>query len=412
MALTAQATRVGGPAATSAGDVPVAVIGAGPHGLSVAAHLARRGLQAQVFGPPMGFWKAMPKAKYLRSNLPATNMIERTGPFSLESYERATGVEIRQPVPLQDFIDYGDWVQRNAVPDVDERIVVELQRDGRRFALTLQDGSTLTAGHVVVACGIGSFEHMPSGFEHLPPGSVSHTAQHRDLKGFAGRRVAIIGSGQSAFECAVLLRECEAEHVELLTRSPAVIWLRGHSVKKALGRLGPVVYAPTDVGPLWYSRLVARPGLFRRLPRAAQDRIAARSIRPACSPVVRDALGELPITTAVTILAAEQRDGALQIRLSDGSARECDHLAFATGYRVDVTRYSFLGEELLGEIRSVGGSPVLRRGLESSSPGLHFVGAPAAWSFGPIMRFVSGSWYAGHAVARAIAAASKTAAPR
>ena len=35
--------------------------------------------------------------------------------------------------------------------------------------------------------------------------------------------------------------------------------------------------------------------------------------------------------------------------------------------------------------------------MESSVPGLHFIGAPAAWSFGPIMRFVSGGWYTGQA---------------
>ena len=76
---------------------------------------------------------------------------------------------------------------------------------------------------------------------------------------------------------------------------------------------------------------------------------------------------------------------------------------FGTGYRVDVARYPFLGDGILRGLRRAEGYPVLRRGLESSVPGLHFVGAPAAWSFGPILRFVSGSWYAGHSVARAAA---------
>jgi hypothetical protein len=48
----------------------------------------------------------------------------------------------------------------------------------------------------------------------------------------------------------------------------------------------------------------------------------------------------------------------------------------------------------------VNGYPLLRPGMESSVPGLHFVGAPAAWSFGPIMRFVSGGWYTGRALAQ------------
>jgi hypothetical protein len=50
-------------------------------------------------------------------------------------------------------------------------------------------------------------------------------------------------------------------------------------------------------------------------------------------------------------------------------------------------------------VRRVGGYPILGRGFESSIPGLHFLGAPAAWSFGPTMRFVSGSWYAARQLA-------------
>ena len=93
----------------------------------------------------------------------------------------------------------------------------------------------------------------------------------------------------------------------------------------------------------------------------------------------------------------------VRLWLKDGAQRELDHVVLGTGYRVDVARYPFLDSGLLAELERANGYPVLRRGLESSVPGLHFVGAPAAWSFGPTMRFVSGSWYCGRSVARAIA---------
>jgi hypothetical protein len=387
-------------------DLEVAVIGAGPHGLSAAAHLRRAGVRAHVFGAPMAFWKAMPKGMMLRSNMSATNMIEPIGPLSLAAYAEATGARPEQPVPLSDFIAYGSWVQRMAVPDVDERAVTSLECHSGGFSLGLDDGARVSARRVVIACGIAPFERMPAGFDRLPADRVSHTAHHHDLHVFAGRRVAVVGAGQSAFESAALMRERGAAQVEILARSPAVVWLRGHGVKQALGRLGPIVYAPTDVGPLWYSRLVERPDLFRRLPRGAQGRIADRSIRPACSHFVRVRLDEVRISTGVRVLGAEAGGDALRIALSDGSTREVDHLMFGTGYKVDVTRYAFLGERILGDMRRVAGYPVLGRGLESSVPGLHIVGAPAAWSFGPIMRFVSGSWYAGRALAREIAGRS------
>jgi hypothetical protein len=333
----------------------------------------------------------------------ATSMVETVGPLSLTEYARQSGAQIEHPVELSDFIEYGSWVQRTAVPDLDERMVRGLARASGGFRLELDDGTSVSARRVVVACGIAPFERIPAGFEGLPAGRVSHTAHHRDLGVFAGQRVAVLGGGQSAFESAALMRERGAAHVEVLVRKPSVVWLRGHGVKKRIGRLGPIVYAPTDVGPLWYSRLVERPGLFRQLPRGAQDKIAARSIRPACSHFVRVRLGEIAISTGVGLRDAQERDGQLRLSLSDGSVREVDHLMLGTGYKVDVARYAFLDEGILEDLRRVDGYPVLRRGLETSVADLHMVGAPAAWSFGPINRFVSGSWFAGGAVAREIA---------
>ncbi len=384
-------------------DLEVAVIGAGPHGLSAAVHMRRAGVPAHVFGHPMSFWQSMPEGMKLRSNMRATNMIEPAGPLSLASYTEATGHPVHPPVPLERFIDYGLWVQRNAVPDVDKRTVARLERAPGGFSLELSDGERVTARRVVVACGISPFERVPSAFDHLPPDRVTHTAHHRELSHFCGRRVIVVGGGQSALECAALMREAGAERVQVVVRASRVVWLRGHSVMKALGRLGPIVYAPTDVGPLWYSRLVSTPDLFRRLPRQAQNRIAARCIRPACSHFVRVRLGAVELITGSRITAAEANGEGIVVSLSDGTATEVDHVMCGTGYNVDIARYGFLGEELLRDVRRAGGYPVLTRGLETSVPGLHVVGAPAAWSFGPIMRFVSGSWYAGRAVAGAVA---------
>jgi len=388
-------------------DLEVAVIGAGPHGLSAATHLRRAGVSAHVFGAPMSFWKTMPEGMMLRSNMSATNMIEPVGPLSLASFTAATGTAIEQPVPLEDFIAYGSWVQQQSIPDLDERMVVGLEREAGAFGLELDDGERVRARRVVIACGIAPFERIPAGFDQLPSERVSHTAHHRDLGVFAGQRVAVLGGGQSAFENAVLMHERGAAQVEVLVRKASVVWLRGHGVKKRIGRLGPIVYAPTDVGPLWYSRLVEKPDiLFRHLPRGTQNRIAARSIRPACSHFVKVRLDPIRISTGVGLVSAQENGNALTLTLSDGSTREVDHLMFGTGYQVDIARYPFLGERIIADIRRVDGYPVLSRGLETSVPGLHIAGAPAAWSFGPIMRFVSGSWYSGRAIAREVGASS------
>ena len=71
-----------------------------------------------------------------------------------------------------------------------------------------------------------------------------------------------------------------------------------------------------------------------------------------------------------------------------------------TGYRVELSRYSFLDPAMLASVRMTDGYPVLATGFESSLRGLHVIGAPAAWSFGPLMRFVAGADFASRAVAR------------
>jgi cation diffusion facilitator CzcD-associated flavoprotein CzcO len=383
-------------------DLEVAIVGAGPYGLSAAVHLARAGVDAQVFGECMSFWEGMPRGMKLRSNWSATNIGEPEGELSLRSYQADTGDSFHTPVPLERFVAYGKWFQRRGVPHLDERRVRSLSRARRGFELELADGQRLTARRVAVACGIDRFASVPSAFEGLPEELVSHTGHFGDGEQFRGRRVAVIGGGQSALECAALASEVGAQ-VDVFIRQRRVVWLKGYSVKNTLGPLGPVVYAPTDVGPLWYSRLVAMPDIFRRLPRRAQDRIAYRSIRPACSHWVRVRLDDVRMHLGTGVKSAAQTSEGVQLDLDGGGTWTCDHVLLGTGYRPDIASYAFLDRDLLRDVRRSGGYPVLRRGLESSVPGLHFMGAPAAWSFGPTMRFVSGSWYAGRALTSSIA---------
>jgi NADPH-dependent 2,4-dienoyl-CoA reductase/sulfur reductase-like enzyme len=386
-------------------DTDVAIIGAGPYGLSAAAHLRRAGVDTHVLGDPMSFWRSMPTGGMLRSNFGATNIGELHGETSIKAYQAETGDHFDQPVPLDKFVAYGMWVQRRVAPDLDRRLVSRVQRDGEAFALTLDDGARLRARRVLVACGIDRFAHWPERFQGLPSSLVSHTGQHADMSVFAGRDIAVIGGGQSALEGAALAHEAGARP-EVIARGGRIVWLRGKGVKKRLGRLGPVVYAPTDVGPLWYSRLVATPRLFTSLPRRVQTPIARRSIRPAGAHWLVDRLTEVPIHLGRQVVAAQPQGDRLHLTLDDGSARTVDHLLLGTGYQVDIARYPFLAPELLMAVRRAGGYPLLGRGMESSVPRLHFLGAPSSWSFGPIMRFVSGSWYTGRELAQHIAGGS------
>jgi cation diffusion facilitator CzcD-associated flavoprotein CzcO len=383
----------------------VAIVGAGPYGLSAAAHLAAAdGMDIRVFGEPMSFWEGqMPAGMLLRSPWPACHISDPSSEWTLDRFRAEHDVAFGSPVPLDRFIEYGRWFQRRLVPNVDRRAVRLVDTAPGGFSIELEDGEQLDATRVIVAAGIARFAWRPPEFAGLPPDLVSHSVEHRDLATFAGRRVVVIGAGQSALESAAMLHEAGAD-VEVLARQQAVHWL----VRRWQHRL-PVVsralYAWPDVGPAGISHLVARPALYRRLPREKQDRLAVRAIRPAGAAWLVPRLRDVPIRTGLRVTGASRVSGHLRLTLDDGSERTAEHALLATGYRVDVSRYDFLSSAIVAGLRRINGLPELTSGFESTVPGLHFVGAPAAWSHGPLMRFVAGAGYASRSLSRAILSA-------
>ncbi len=370
----------------------ITIVGAGPYGLALAAHLRKiPGLDFRIFGEPMSFWRDfMPKGMYLRSAWKACNIADPQNEFTLEAYQAASAEKFSSPVPLEKFVSYGRWFQEEVVPEVDTRRVAWIKRSGSSFHLRLHDGTTQEARRVVVATGISSFAWRPPEFVNFPAAVVSHSSEHTDFTRFNGARVAIIGGGQSALESAALLHEAGAE-VEVFVRERHLHWIGWRRRFNRISFLLKIFYNWTDVGPAGVSQLVARPNYFRQLPRFIQDPLARRSIRPAGAEWLRPRLRATPLRVGVSVQSASEAGSKVRLHLSEGGERLVDHLVLATGYRVDMNRYGFLSPSFLGSIRQAKGYPILGAGFECSAPGLHFVGAPAAWSYGPLMRFVSGT---------------------
>jgi FAD-dependent urate hydroxylase len=94
------------------------------------------------------------------------------------------------------------------------------------------------------------------------------------------------------------------------------------------------------------------------------------------------------------VVEATSRGNAVYLKLDDGSEREVDHVIMGTGYDVDIAKYEFLSRDLVAKVKQFDGYPRLRRGFSCSVPGLHFMGATAARSFGPLLYFVTGTEFA------------------
>lgn len=382
----------------------IIIIGAGPYGLAAAARLRQSGAEVRQLGAPMSFWERhMPKGMWLRSLWGASHIGGPASALSLDDFERTRDVPLTRPVPLSDFVAYGHAFRERASLDIDSRNVERVERVDHGFRVVLDDGDTIVGPRVAVAAGIASFARRPAEFDSLPQELASHSSDHVHLEPFASRRVAVVGGGQSAFESAVLLSEAGAD-VELIMRAREVRWV-GRATRK--GVLGRLFFHRTDVGPALVSHLVARPSLLRRMPQRTQQEVMRRSLRPGASLWLRPRSDGVRVTTGRQVREAARKNGHLVLTLDDGAAREVDHVMLATGYRVDVRRYRFLSPGLLAGLRTADGYPLLDVGLQSSVPGLYFLGAPAAASFGPVVRFVSGTEFASDALARHVTGARR-----
>jgi cation diffusion facilitator CzcD-associated flavoprotein CzcO len=374
-----------------------AVIGAGPYGLAVAAHLRARRVPTVVFGKPMEFWQRMPAALYLKSSWSAASLSDPRGRYSLDRYVRSVEPHPGEPIPLGFFLRYARWFIAETGLEIDATYVESLNRSEGGFRLNLSDGRVLDVERVVVAVGIRPFAHIPAFAQGLPPEICTHTQDVADLSVFAGRRLAVVGSGQSALEYAALASEAGAS-VEVIARD-RVVWIN----RSLYDRTGPakrLFYPPSDVGPPGINWLVAFPLLMWHLPARWRTAMHRRAVRPAGAKWLRPrVVGRVRITDQAQISSVRHTERGIRIELGDGTFREVDHLLLGTGFQPNLDAISFVQPGIRRALKQLDGYPLLNKWFESSLPKLHFVGGVAGYNFGPLCNFMVGARAAARQVA-------------
>jgi hypothetical protein len=389
-------------------ETQVAIVGAGPYGLSIAAHLQRYGIDHRIIGTPMQLWlQHMPKGMHLKSEGFASNLYDPDGHFSLRSFcsqHQIAYTDVGLPVHLGTFSNYGLAFQQQFAPHLENEKVVMLGRSHAGFEIGLSGGTSFNARRVVLSIGVGYFGHVPEKLEHLPRELLSHSSDHHDLDCFKGRDVIVVGGGSSAIDIAALLHEGGAR-VQLVARRPPAI----HGKMRLPRPLWQRVRHPMSaIGPSWRATgFCIAPNLFRYLPEQQRLRIVKQFLGPAAGWFMEGRIKNVPQLSGYEVQYSDQCNGRVRLRLAhvDGIERQlfADHVIAATGYRVDLRRLPFLNEDIRCQLRSVEHSPVLSPHFESTVPGLYFVGPAAASSFGPVMRFAAGAKFTARRISRHLA---------
>ena len=396
----------------------VAIIGAGPYGLSLAAYLSAAGVTTRIYGRPMDSWlRHMPKGMLLKSDPFASNLADPGDFYTLARFcaERSIPYSESEPVALSTFCDYGVAFQKRCVPELQEAHVAAVRRDAEGFVLELENGDTSRARRVVAAIGIGHFRSIPDCLNRVGKPYVSHSFDHHDLSPFAGARVAVIGGGASAIDLAGLLAEQGCD-VHLATRRSS---LKFSGVARGGGRRSlwsRIRHPSSGLGPGLRSRFCTdAPLVFHALPQRLRFEFVRRHLGPSAAGVMKEkVIGRLPVLYDRELVGAEVENGrvALSLKHKDGRAEQLlvDHVIAATGFQTAVGRLDFLSSSLQAEIVTFRGAPVLSASFESSAPGLYFIGPAAAVSFGPMMRFTFGARYVARRLTRALARAQSASA--
>ena len=386
----------------------VLVIGAGPFGLSISAHLRHRGVEHTIVGRPMDTWRAhMPLGMFLKSEPYGSVISAAARGYDIGTYARLHGfddyVDRVGPLSLERFLGYSDWFTDQLVPGVRDVTVTSVTPVADGFKVEFAEEPPVLARQVIIATGLLPHMYLPSELSGLPSDLMTHSSVHDRLEQFSGRRVAVIGGGQSALQTGALLQEAGAE-VQVIARTQQIIW--EEQVPEELSLLGYIKSPPSKLCEGWGCVAADSPDVFRLLPESVRVRKALNSFGPKGAWWLRERVeGVVEVLTGHPLKSAEPQGNGVLLRFGGPKQTSiaADHVIAGTGFRMDMARLTFLSEEIQAGVGTRANLPLVNRAGESTVPGLYFAGALTTVSLGPGVRFISGTHQTAAQLARSVA---------
>jgi FAD-dependent urate hydroxylase len=348
----------------------LAIIGAGPYGLSIAAHAKKAGLDYQVFGYPMEFWHSkMPPNMYIRTLVEHTGLSDPDYQYTLKNYQAEKKVALEYPLPRSILVDYAKWFINKTNISIHETYITNVGEQQASFTLLTEKGQNVVAKRVIVAVGLTNAKYIPDTLRHLSEDQLSHTSDYTSYQSFKGKSVLVVGGGQSAWEAAALLHQAGAK-VDLAYRRANYLSPDKHTNAKQ-------------------KELASK---FYYLSQQEKDEIRKQLERPTVSdflvPLVEGKVKQRPNTMITSVTVNDH----MQVQFNDNTHAIFDHIIVATGYRFLVHNLSFLHQVIAKIDTNEVGEPIVNESFESSLSNMFFVGPAASYSHGPTFRFISGVW--------------------
>ena len=386
----------------------VLVIGAGPFGLSISAHLRHRGVEHTIVGRAMDTWRThMPLGLFLKSEPYGSVISSAARGYDIATYSTLHGfddyVDRVGPLPLDRFLGYADWFTDQLVPEVRDLTVTNVTPEDGGFKVEFAEEGPVFARQVIVATGLLPYTYIPDELSGLPSDLMTHSSVHARLDQFSGRRVAVIGAGQSSLQTAALMHEAGAD-VQVIVRRQELIW--EEQVPQELRLLDYIMRPPSKLCEGWGCALADSPDVYRLLPESVRVSKALTSFGPKGAWWLRDRVeGVLDVLTGHRLKSAEPHGSGVRLNLDGGkeSSIEADHVIAGTGFRVDVSQLSYLSEGIQAGLVTRAQCPLVNRAGESTIPGLYFAGALTKVSLGPGVRFISGTHQTSAQLAKSVA---------
>ena len=374
----------------------VLIIGAGPYGLSISAHLSALNVDHVIVGAPMDGYRIYSPAGMIMKSEPYASAFAAPKPgYDVKSYSAKHNipyVDRVTPLSLKQFMAYADWFTAELVPNVRQDIVTKVTPVDGGFSVEFDDGASLKAGQVVVATGLRPYIYKPEEFAGMPSDLVSHASDHQDIASYSGKKVIVIGSGQSALETSALLNEAGAT-VQIVSRREQLDWNAPNP--ETVNWFEQLRWPVSQLCEGWYCKFYDTPWAFRLLNADKRVEKARTVLGPSGSWWLKDRVdGVIETLFERTVTKADAHGDGVRVFLGgqQETVLEADHVICGTGFRMDVAKNSFLPSDVVAAMSTYRNYPVVSPVGESSIRGLYFAGAAAAANIGPSMRFIAGTY--------------------